>query len=158
MRDGRAGLGHPPWQGGGGGQQGGRGGFLKGSERPEAGCLGEFYSSVAHAFRATVPGRFGTICKFAAFYRSKRVQQTEQCGDSQQTEQCGDSQPSVFARSDAIYDMHFVLRALFSHQGSRKGHRLRPTGLSVSGTWLHLQYERYYGWGMDDLVMGCSRT
>ena len=53
MRDGQAGLGHPPWRGGGGG--GGAGvwpglrcvcragveGVLKGSERPEAGCLGE---------------------------------------------------------------------------------------------------------------------
>ena len=44
MRDGQAGLGHPPWRGGGWG-----GGPLeaclqvKGSERPEAGCLGEFY-------------------------------------------------------------------------------------------------------------------
>ena len=42
MRDGRAGLGHPPWQGGGGGQaevclQR----EFKGSEGPEAGCLGE---------------------------------------------------------------------------------------------------------------------
>ena len=46
MRDGRAGLGHPPWQGRGGGRgrgqaeaclQGGVEGFLKGSERPEAG-------------------------------------------------------------------------------------------------------------------------
>ena len=49
MRDGRAGLGHPPWQGGGGGVarlrcvcKGEQRGFLKGSERPEAGCLGEF--------------------------------------------------------------------------------------------------------------------
>ena len=32
MRDGRAGLGHPPWQGGGGGRV-----FFLGSERPEAG-------------------------------------------------------------------------------------------------------------------------
>ena len=43
---GRAGLGHPPWQGGGGGQaeaclQKGVAAVLKGSERPEAGCLGE---------------------------------------------------------------------------------------------------------------------
>ena len=42
MRDGRAGLGHPPWQGGWCVCKGGVGGFLKGSERPEAGCLGEF--------------------------------------------------------------------------------------------------------------------
>ena len=47
MRDGWAGLGHPPWQRGGGGQaeaclQGGVEGVFKGSERPEAGCLGEF--------------------------------------------------------------------------------------------------------------------
>ena len=49
MRDGRAGLGHPPWQAGGGGGVArlrrvckGEWGFLKGSERPEAGCLGEF--------------------------------------------------------------------------------------------------------------------
>ena len=51
MRDGQAGLGHPPWRGGGGvGQleaclQGGVEGFLKGSERPEAGCLGELFSN-----------------------------------------------------------------------------------------------------------------
>ena len=38
-RDGQAGLGHPPWGGGGGAEV--RPGFLKGSERPEAGCLGE---------------------------------------------------------------------------------------------------------------------
>ena len=43
MRDGRAGLGHPPWQGGGGVARlrrvckGEWRGFLKGSERPEAG-------------------------------------------------------------------------------------------------------------------------
>ena len=66
---------------------------------------------------------------------------------------------SVFARSEAVYDMHLVpLRAVFLHQGSYKGHRLRPTGCSVSGTWMHLQYERYYGLDMDGLVMGCSRT
>ena len=54
--------------------------------------------------------------------------------------------------------MHFVpLRAVFLHQGSRKGHRLRPTGHSVSGTWMHLKYERHYGLGMDGLVMGCSQ-
>ena len=50
MRDGQAGLGHPPCKGGGGGGgvgspaaclQGGVEGVLKGSERPEAGCLGE---------------------------------------------------------------------------------------------------------------------
>ena len=64
---------------------------------------------------------------------------------------------SVFARSEAVYDMHFVpLRAVFLHQGSRKGHRLRPTGRSVSGTWMHVQYEHCYGLGMDGLVMGCS--
>ena len=40
MRDCQAGLGHPPWRGGGAGQAE-AGGFLKGSERPEAGCLGE---------------------------------------------------------------------------------------------------------------------
>ena len=43
MRDGWAGLGHPPWQGGGGGGGGGGGqaeACLQG-ERPEAGCLGE---------------------------------------------------------------------------------------------------------------------
>ena len=42
MGDGQAGLGHPPWRGGGGQEaclqvEGGK----KGSERPEAGCLGE---------------------------------------------------------------------------------------------------------------------
>ena len=43
MRDGRAGLGHPPWWRGGGGwpgsgvSAGGVEGVLKGSERPEAG-------------------------------------------------------------------------------------------------------------------------
>ena len=42
MRDGRAGLGHPPWQGGGGGQAEAKGGVEGGSERPEAGCLGEY--------------------------------------------------------------------------------------------------------------------
>ena len=47
MRDGQAGLGHPPWQG----QAeacvcGSRGGFLKGSERPEAGCLGDTQSHI----------------------------------------------------------------------------------------------------------------
>ena len=45
MRDGQAGLGHPPCGGGGSGEGGvqGReeGAFLKGSERPEAGCLSE---------------------------------------------------------------------------------------------------------------------
>ena len=45
MRDGRAGLGHPPWQAGGGGGQvsarGSRGGFLKGSEHAEGGCPDE---------------------------------------------------------------------------------------------------------------------
>ena len=40
MRDGQAGLGHPPWRGGGGGGVAGFRRFLKGSERPEAGCLG----------------------------------------------------------------------------------------------------------------------
>ena len=43
VRDGQAGLGHPPWRGGGCGHPPlhfSRGG-LKGSERPEAGCLGE---------------------------------------------------------------------------------------------------------------------
>ena len=44
MRDGRGGLGHPAWQGGAGVARLGcvcKGGFLKGSERPKAGCLGE---------------------------------------------------------------------------------------------------------------------
>ena len=45
----------------------------------------------------------------------------------------------VFARSEAVYDMHCIpLRAVFLHQGSQKGHRLRPTGRSVSGIWMHL--------------------
>ena len=44
MRDGQAGLGHPPWRGGGGGGGQSRG-FLKG----EAGCLGELYGSCAQA-------------------------------------------------------------------------------------------------------------
>ena len=66
---------------------------------------------------------------------------------------------SVFPRSEAVYDMHFVpLRTVFLHQGSRTGHRLRPTGHSVLITWMHLQYERYHALGMDGLVMGCSRT
>ena len=46
---------------------------------------------------------------------------------------------SVFARPEAVHDMHFVpLRAVFLHQGSWEGHRLRPTGRNVSGTWMHL--------------------
>ena len=40
MRDGRAGLGHPAWEGGGGGQA--EACLQGGSERPEAGCLGEY--------------------------------------------------------------------------------------------------------------------
>ena len=44
MRDSQAGLGHPPWRGGGGTVQAclqkGVEGFFKGSERPEAGCFG----------------------------------------------------------------------------------------------------------------------
>ena len=62
---------------------------------------------------------------------------------------------SVFARSESVYDMHFVpLRAVFLHQGSWKGHSLPSTGCSASGTWTHIQHERYYGLGMDGLVMG----
>ena len=67
----------------------------------------------------------------------------------------------VLARSEVVHDMHVVpLCEVFLHQGSRKGHRLRPTGRSVSGTWMHLQYEHYYGLGMDGLglEMGYSRT
>ena len=42
---------------------------------------------------------------------------------------------SVFTRSEAVYDMHFVPpRTVLLHQGSRKGRRLHPTGRSVSGT------------------------
>ena len=44
MGDGQAGLGHPPWRGGGGQAEVSAResrGFLKGSKRPEAGCLGE---------------------------------------------------------------------------------------------------------------------
>ena len=50
MRDGQAGLGHPPWRGGVGPGvwpglrrvcKGAQRRFSKGSERPEAGCLGE---------------------------------------------------------------------------------------------------------------------
>ena len=33
-------------------------------------------------------------------------------------------------------------------------YRLRLTGCSVSCTWMHLYYERYYGLGMDGLAMG----
>ena len=63
----------------------------------------------------------------------------------------------MFARSEAVYDMHFVpLRVVFLHQGSREGHKLRPTGRNVSGTWMHLK--RFYGLGLDGLVMGCSRA
>ena len=48
----------------------------------------------------------------------------------------------VFARSEAVHDMHFVPRcAVLMHKGSRKGHRHGPTGRSVPGTWMHLQYE-----------------
>ena len=66
---------------------------------------------------------------------------------------------SVLARSEAVCDMHFVtLRAMLLHQGSRKGHRPRPTGRSVSGTCMHSQYECYSDLGMDGLVVGCSRT
>ena len=45
MRDGQAGLGHPPWRGGGGVRQasGRVGGFLK-SERPEAGQPRRIYT------------------------------------------------------------------------------------------------------------------
>ena len=43
MRDGRAGLGHPPWRGGGGGQA--EACLQTGSERPEAGCLGEYWDN-----------------------------------------------------------------------------------------------------------------
>ena len=36
---------------------------------------------------------------------------------------------SVFAQLEAVYDMHFVaLHAFFLHQGSWRGHRLRPLG------------------------------
>ena len=45
MGDGQAGLGHPAWRGGGGGGQAEAclvEEVLKGSERPEAGCLGEY--------------------------------------------------------------------------------------------------------------------
>ena len=67
---------------------------------------------------------------------------------------------SVFARSEAVYDRQFVpLRGKggVSHQGSRKGHRLRPTGRSVSGTWMHLQYECYllllgHGWSGNGML------
>ena len=66
---------------------------------------------------------------------------------------------SLFARSEAVYDMRFVpLRAVFLHEGSRKGHRRRPTGRSVSGTLMHLSHKRLYGLGMGVLVMGCSQT
>ena len=45
---------------------------------------------------------------------------------------------SVIARSEVVCDMHFVPpRVVFLHQGSRKGHRLRPSGRSVSGAWMH---------------------
>ena len=65
---------------------------------------------------------------------------------------------SLLARSEAVYDMHLVpLRAVSLHQSSWKAHRLRPTMRSISVTWMHLQYERYHGLGMDGLVMGCSR-
>ena len=43
MRDGQAGLGHPPWRGRGL-WPGLRGLRVEGSERPEAGCLGEHYT------------------------------------------------------------------------------------------------------------------
>ena len=33
----------------------------------------------------------------------------------------------------------------------RKRHRLRPAGRSVSGTRMHLQFERFYGLGIDGL-------
>ena len=66
---------------------------------------------------------------------------------------------SVLTRSEALYDMYIVpLRAAFLHQGFQKGHKLRPAGRNVSGTWTHVQYECYYGLGMECLVMGCSRT
>ena len=39
MRDGQAGLGHPPWRGGWGVASNGG---VEGSERPDSGCLGEY--------------------------------------------------------------------------------------------------------------------
>ena len=46
---------------------------------------------------------------------------------------------SVFARSEAVKDTHFVsLRAVFLHQGSCEGHSFRPTGRNVFGNWMHL--------------------
>ena len=46
---------------------------------------------------------------------------------------------SMFARAEAAYYTTLVpLRAVFVHQGSRKGHRLRPTGRGFDGTWMHL--------------------
>ena len=66
---------------------------------------------------------------------------------------------AVFARSEPVYDMHCVpLRVVFLHQGSWEGHRLRPTGRNLSGTWMHLQHKHVYGLGLDGLIMGCSRT
>ena len=61
------------------------------------------------------------------------------CFTGQTGEHSGDSQAfSVFTRSEAVYDMHFgPLRAVFLHQGFRKGHTLRPTGRSIPGTWRH---------------------
>ena len=48
------------------------------------------------------------------------------------------------------------LRAVFLHQGSGKGPRLRPTGRSVSGTWMHLQYEPFlwlgHGWSGNGML------
>ena len=43
----------------------------------------------------------------------------------------------MFARAAAVYDMHFApLRAVFLHQGSWEGHRLRPTAHNVSVNYL----------------------
>ena len=56
-RDGQAGLGHPPL---GGGLRSGQGSvegvFLKGSERPEAGCLGEYVCVYTYIYICSVQG------------------------------------------------------------------------------------------------------
>ena len=68
------------------------------------------YSYVANAFRATVRGRFGTCANLPRFAGQK--------GRSRRSRALIVSLLSVYARSGAVYDMHFVpLRALFFASG-----------------------------------------
>ena len=94
---------------------------------------------MAHLITAMSHTHFVRRCVAVLGQCTKTLCFTGQRGPSRQSTAVIVRLVSAFARSEAVYDMHFVpLRAILLH--------LYPEKCSVSDTWMHLSYERNMAW------------